>query len=82
MKIVDKCYADFLNNTQGEKLNKSGEYKKAEYERKQALEAIKSTLLPEQLELLRKYDDSMTNLSAIVARKHYICGFNYGRKFK
>ena len=82
MKIVDKCYTDFLNNAQGEKLSKSGEYKQAEHERKQALEAIKATLLPEQLELLRKYDDSMVNLNAIVARKHYMCGFNYGRKFK
>jgi hypothetical protein len=81
MKIVDKCYIDFSSNVQ-DKLNTDKEYKKAEIERKQAMKQIASTLTSKQLELLRKYDDSMTNVNAIVARKYYISGFNYGRKFK
>lgn len=81
MRIVDKCYADFSSNAQ-DKLNKDKEYKKAENECKQAMKQIESTLTSKQLELLRKYDDCAVNVNAIVARKHYISGFNYGRKFK
>ncbi len=79
MKIVDKCYNDFLSNVQ-DKLNVDKEYVKAKSKYRQALKQIKNVLTPNQLKFLIEYNDCIVDVNAIVMRKYYTSGFNYGRK--
>ena len=81
MKLANKCYMEFLDRIQ-DKLNTDKEYLEAEEKRQQAFTKIKNILMPKQVKLLIQYDDCTINVDSLVAREHYINGFNYGRKLR